>query len=74
MLMIEASFLLRTSSLSIQQIADRLHFANTPSLSKFFLKKGVFPASIINENKHVGEKSIEKTEREFEIYYDREMR
>ncbi len=30
MLMIEASFLLRTSSLSIQQIADRLHFADAP--------------------------------------------
>ena len=44
MLMMEASFLLRTSSLSIQQIADRLHFADAPSLSKFFLrKKGVSP-------------------------------
>ena len=44
MLMMEASFLLRTSSLSIQQIADRLHFADTPSLSKFFLRmKGLSP-------------------------------
>ncbi len=44
MLMMEASFLLRTSSLSIQQIADRLHFADAPSLSKFFLRtKGLSP-------------------------------
>ena len=44
MLMMEASFLLRTSSLSIQQIADRLHFADTSSLSKFFLRmKGLSP-------------------------------
>ena len=36
MLLLEASFLLRTSELSITQIADRLHFADTPSFSKFF--------------------------------------
>ena len=36
MLLMEASFLLRTSDLSISQIADRLHFADTPSFSKFF--------------------------------------
>ena len=36
MLLMEASFLLRTSELSISQIADRLHFADTPSFSKFF--------------------------------------
>jgi AraC-like DNA-binding protein len=36
MLLMEASFLLRTSELSIAQIADRLHFADTPSFSKFF--------------------------------------
>ena len=36
MLLMEASFLLRTSELSITQIADRLHFADTPSFSKFF--------------------------------------
>ncbi len=30
MLIMETSFLLRTSSLCIQQIADRLHFANAP--------------------------------------------
>ena len=36
MLLMEASFLLQTSQLSIAQIADRLHFADTPSFSKFF--------------------------------------
>ena len=35
MLLMEASFLLQTSGLSITQIADRLHFADTPSFSKF---------------------------------------
>jgi len=44
MLLMEASFLLQTSPLSITQIADRLHFADTPSFSKFFSRlKGVSP-------------------------------
>ena len=44
MLLMEASFLLQTSGLSITQIADRLHFADTPSFSKFFSRlKGVSP-------------------------------
>ncbi|MBQ9641137.1 MAG: helix-turn-helix transcriptional regulator [Bacteroidaceae bacterium] len=44
LLLMEASFLLRTTSLSITQIADRLHFADTPSFSKFFSRlKGVSP-------------------------------
>lgn len=44
MLLMEASFLLRTSSLSITQIADLLHFADTPSFSKFFSRlKGMSP-------------------------------
>lgn len=44
MLVMEASFLLRTSPLSITQIAERLHFADPPSFSKFFLRmKGVNP-------------------------------
>lgn len=44
MLLQEASFLLRTSELSITQIADRLHFADTPSFSKFFSRlKGQSP-------------------------------
>lgn len=44
MLLMEASFLLRTTSMSITQIADRLHFANQSSFSKFFLRmKGDTP-------------------------------
>ena len=44
MLLMEASFLLRTSELSINQIADRLHFADAPSFSKFFSRlKGQSP-------------------------------
>ena len=43
-LLMEASYLLRTTSLSITEIADRLHFADTPSFNKFFSrKKGVTP-------------------------------
>ena len=44
MLLMEASFLLRTSKLSIAQISDRLHFSDTPSFSKFFSRmKGMSP-------------------------------
>ena len=44
MLLMEASFLLQTSQLSITQIADHLHFADTPSFSKFFSRmSGVSP-------------------------------
>ena len=44
MLLMEASFLLRTSTMSISQIADYLHFADTPSFSKFFSRlKGQSP-------------------------------
>ena len=43
-LMMEASFLLRTSNLSVVQIAERLHFSDLPSFSKFFTRvKGVSP-------------------------------
>ena len=43
-LLMEASYLLRTTSLSINQIAERLHFADSPSFSKFFSrKKGITP-------------------------------
>ena len=43
-LVMEAAFLLRTSRLSITQIADRLHFADPASFSKFFTRlKGVSP-------------------------------
>ena len=44
MIVMEATFLLRTSTMNITQIADRLHFADTPSFSKFFSRlKGVSP-------------------------------
>jgi AraC-like DNA-binding protein len=44
MLLMEASFLLQTSQLSISQIAEHLHFADTPSFSKFFSRlKGISP-------------------------------
>ena len=44
MIVMEASFLLRTSTMNITQIADQLHFADTPSFSKFFSRlKGVSP-------------------------------
>lgn len=43
-LTMEAVFLLQTSQLSIAQIADRLHFADAASFSKFFSRqKGVSP-------------------------------
>lgn len=56
MLMMEVAFLLRTSSLSIQQIADLLHFADSLSLSKFFLcMKGLSPrATTARETDGVG--------------------
>ncbi|MBQ8656904.1 MAG: helix-turn-helix transcriptional regulator [Prevotella sp.] len=38
-LTMEASFLLRTSKLSIVQIAERLHFADLASFSKFFSRQ-----------------------------------
>lgn len=44
MLLMEAAFLLRISSMSITQIAEYLHFADAPSFSKFFSRlKGVSP-------------------------------
>ena len=43
-LVMEASFLLRTSQLSIIQIAERLQFSDLPSFSKFFSRmKGMSP-------------------------------
>ncbi len=44
LLSMEASFLLATTSLSVSQISDRLHFADVASFSKFFLRlKGISP-------------------------------
>lgn len=49
MLLMEASFLLQTSSLSITQIAESLHFADSASFSKFFLRlKGMNPKDYRN--------------------------
>lgn len=45
-LLMEASWLLRTTNLSVAQIADRLHFADAASFSKFFTRlKGISPRS-----------------------------
>ncbi len=44
MLLVEASFLLRNTSLTINQIAGRLYFADTSSFSKFYSRlKGMSP-------------------------------
>lgn len=44
MLVMEAAFMLTTTSLTVSQIADRLHFADIASFSKFFLRmKGIAP-------------------------------
>ena len=44
MLLMEASFLLRATSLNVAQVADRLSFADTASFSKFFTRlRGVAP-------------------------------
>lgn len=49
MLLMEASFLLRTTTLSVSQIADRLHFASSSSFCKFFLRtKGETPRQFRN--------------------------
>jgi AraC-like DNA-binding protein len=49
MLLMEATFLLQSSKLSITQIADHLHFADTPSFSKFFSRlKGMSPKEYRN--------------------------
>lgn len=49
-LMMEASFLLRTSQLSVNQIAERLHFADLASFSKFFSRqKGMSPKDYRNK-------------------------
>ncbi|MBQ4392082.1 MAG: AraC family transcriptional regulator [Prevotella sp.] len=52
-LTMEASFLLRTSKLSIAQIADRLHFADQASFSKFFSRMKGLPPREYRESKDV---------------------
>lgn len=44
LLIMEATFLLRNTSLSVAQIADRLHFAETTTFARFFRRmRGVTP-------------------------------
>ena len=44
MLLMEATFLLRQTSLSITQISDRLHFAEVTTFARFFTRmKGMTP-------------------------------
>ena len=44
MLLMEATFLLKTTDLSLAAIAERLRFADQSSFSKFFLRmKGINP-------------------------------
>ena len=43
-LVMEASFLLRTTAMSIAQVSDRLHFSDPTSFTRFFTRmKGVNP-------------------------------
>jgi AraC-like DNA-binding protein len=49
MLLMEASWLLQTTTLSVSQIADRLHFAETASFARFFRRmKGCTPKEYRN--------------------------
>lgn len=49
LLLMEAAFLLRQTPLSIAQIADRLHFADTTTFGRFFQRmKGVSPKDYRN--------------------------
>ncbi len=47
MLAIEASWLLKSTHLTVAQIADRLHFASSPSFDKFYKRmRGCPPLSV----------------------------
>lgn len=49
MLLMEAAWLLQTTTLSVAQIADRLHFAETASFARFFRRlKGCTPKEFRN--------------------------
>lgn len=51
LLLMESVFLLRTTHLSVAQVADRLHFADSASFVKFFLRmKGLTPRSFREQN------------------------
>jgi AraC-like DNA-binding protein len=54
MLMMEACYLLRTSSLSIAQISQRLHFSESAAFTRFFIRvKGMTPKEFRNKAVHV---------------------
>ena len=51
MLLMEAAWLLQTSTLTVAQIADRLHFAETTTFARFFKRlKGCTPKEYRNNN------------------------
>ena len=51
LLLMEATFLLRQTSLSVAQIADRLHFADSTTFARFFQRmKGMNPRKYRTEN------------------------
>ena len=51
MLLMEAACLLQTTTLTVAQIADRLHFAETASFARFFRRlKGCTPKEFRNNN------------------------
>ena len=51
MLLMEATFLLRQTSLSITQISDQLHFAEVTTFARFFQRmKGMTPRKYRTEN------------------------
>ena len=51
MLLMEAAWLLQTTTLSVAQIADRLHFAETASFARFFKRlKGCTPKEYRNNS------------------------
>ncbi|MBQ7986983.1 MAG: helix-turn-helix transcriptional regulator, partial [Bacteroidaceae bacterium] len=55
MLVMEASWLLRSTDESIAQIAARLHFADQASFSKFFLRyRGQSPGAYRRSSSHPG--------------------
>ena len=53
MLLMESSWLLQTTPLTVAQIADRLHFAETTTFARFFKRmKGCTPKEFRNDKKY----------------------
>lgn len=49
MLLMEAAWLLQTTTLTVAQIADHLHFADTTTFARFFKRlKGCIPKEFRN--------------------------